>query len=66
MAKVKTLVDFHDKTNIDPKTGFAKLVPAGTTIDLDRDRHVELAARRIVPKPGEVVEEAQSANGGSK
>ncbi|ARR52136.1 hypothetical protein HY78_01005 [Rhizorhabdus wittichii DC-6] len=66
MAKVKTLVDFHDLTNIDPKTGFPKLVPAGTTLDIDRDRQAELAARRIVPKPGEVVEEAQPATAGSK
>ncbi|WP_347271825.1 hypothetical protein [Rhizorhabdus histidinilytica] len=66
MAKVKTLVDFHDKTNIDPKTGFPKLVPAGSTIDIDRDRHVELAARRIVPPLGAVVEEAPVTNGASK
>ncbi|QEH80833.1 hypothetical protein EIK56_22980 [Sphingomonas sp. C8-2] len=66
MAKVKTLVDFHDKTNIDPKTGFAKLVPAGTTIDITRARHAELAARRIVPQPGEATEDTPPADGGSK
>lgn len=53
MAKVKTLIDFHDKTDIDPKTGVGKVVPAGTTLDLSPERRAELAARNIVPKAGE-------------
>lgn len=66
MAKVKTLVDFHDKNNIDPKTGFPKLVPAGSTLEITRARQAELAARRIVPQPGEGVEDAPPADGGAK
>lgn len=61
MAKVKTLVDFHDKTQIDEKTGTPKLVPAGTTLDISRERQAELGARGITPKPGEVAEEAAAA-----
>jgi hypothetical protein len=49
VAKVKTLVDFHDKTQIDARTGFPKLVPAGTVIEVSAERHAVLAARRIVP-----------------